>query len=303
MQDLIDSVETLEDTALIEAVKSLSISERHATARLVMALAEMERRRLYVGQGCSSLYDYCVQILQMSEDAAYSRSRVARLGVQYPVILRDLESGAISLTALRIVAPCLTPENYSTVLAAVRYKPKRDAERLVAVMHPELDPDQRAMVTQIGPDRYRVEFTASQELHDKLRHAQDLLRHAVPSGDLAVVIERAVDALVTNLERTRMAATSRPGRSRMLKAGSRRIPARVTRAVWRRDGSRCAFIGTEGRCTSTAFLEVHHILPFAEGGAATVDNLELRCRKHNQYEAERWFGWAGQGAGPPSRDG
>jgi 5-methylcytosine-specific restriction endonuclease McrA len=37
-------------------------------------------------------------------------------------------------------------------------------------------------------------------------------------------------------------------------------------------------------------LEFHHVVPFADGGKATVENIELRCRSHNQYEAERWFG-------------
>src|SRR4029077_9744648 len=105
MHDTIAGPDTLTDADLIGAVKSLAESERSATARLIAALAEMERRRLYLGQGCSSLFDYCTQVLQLSEDAAYSRARVARLAVQYPVVLRDLESGAISLTALRIVAP------------------------------------------------------------------------------------------------------------------------------------------------------------------------------------------------------
>ena len=37
--------------------------------------------------------------------------------------------------------------------------------------------------------------TASQELHDKLRQAQDLLRHRIPNGDLAGIVERALDLL------------------------------------------------------------------------------------------------------------
>lgn len=32
------------------------------------------------------------------------------------------------------------------------------------------------------------------------------------------------------------------------------------------------------------------MVPFAEGGATSTDNLALRCRAHNAYEAERWFG-------------
>jgi hypothetical protein len=37
-------------------------------------------------------------------------------------------------------------------------------------------------------------------------------------------------------------------------------------------------------------LEFHHVVPYADGGEATVRNVQLRCRRHNRYEAERWFG-------------
>jgi hypothetical protein len=30
-------------------------------------------------------------------------------------------------------------------------------------------------------------------------------------------------------------------------------------------------------------------MPFAKGGATTTQNLELRCRAHNVYEAEQEF--------------
>ena len=68
----------------------------------------------------------------------------------------------------------------------------------------------------------------------------------------------------------------------------------MKRAVWARDHGRCAFVGSQGRCTERGFLEYHHLVPFADGGLATVDNLELRCRAHNAYEAERWFGMPAQ---------
>jgi hypothetical protein len=54
--------------------------------------------------------------------------------------------------------------------------------------------------------------------------------------------------------------------------------------------ARFAFIGQGGRCTATGFLEYHHVVPFAAGGETSVKNLELRCRAHNQYEADRYFG-------------
>ena len=66
-------------------------------------------------------------------------------------------------------------------------------------------------------------------------------------------------------------------------------PSAVRRTVWTRDRGRCAFIGTHGRCAEAAFLEYHHRQPFAAGGKATVENIELRCRAHNAYEAKLFF--------------
>jgi 5-methylcytosine-specific restriction endonuclease McrA len=68
------------------------------------------------------------------------------------------------------------------------------------------------------------------------------------------------------------------------------VPAAVKREVWARDEGRCAFIGNSGRCIERGFLEFHHVVPFADGGATDAANLQLRCRAHNAFEAEEWFG-------------
>ena len=153
----------------------------------------------------------------------------------------------------------------------------------------------RAEVTPLTPERYKVQFTVSRQTHDKLRRAQDLLRHAVPNGDPAIIFDRALTLLLTQLERSKTGATDRPrrtgpGTSHRANAASRHVPAATQRVVWRRDGGRCAFIGPHGRCPATTFLEYHHVAPFAAGGETSVENLELRCRSHNQYEADRYFG-------------
>jgi hypothetical protein len=75
------------------------------------------------------------------------------------------------------------------------------------------------------------------------------------------------------------------------KSGSRHVPAAIRREVWKRDAGRCAFVGSGGRrCAERGFLEFHHVVPFADGGPTTTENLQLRCRAHNLYEAEEHFG-------------
>jgi hypothetical protein len=72
---------------------------------------------------------------------------------------------------------------------------------------------------------------------------------------------------------------------------SRYVPRKVLREVFARDGGQCAFVSPEGRrCSAREFLEVHHHEPFARGGKATVDNLRLSCRAHNQFLAELDYG-------------
>ena len=69
------------------------------------------------------------------------------------------------------------------------------------------------------------------------------------------------------------------------------MPAHVRRAVYVRDGGRCAFVSVEGhRCGERRFIEFHHVMPRAAGGKATVENIQLRCRAHNGHEVDLFFG-------------
>lgn len=104
-------------------------------------------------------------------------------------------------------------------------------------------------------------------------------------------MERALTALIKDLERGKIGATERPRGNRVTAPDSRHIPAEVKRTVWSRDAGQCAFVAHTGRrCTERAFLEFHHVVPHGAGGKATLDNIELRCRAHNGYEAEMFFG-------------
>ena len=117
------------------------------------------------------------------------------------------------------------------------------------------------------------------------------MRHTIPDGDPAAIFDRALTLLLAELSRTKLAATNRPRAERGIASRhSRHIPAAVKRTVWSRDGGQCAFLGQQGRCTETGFLEFHHVVPYADGGETSAANLELRCRAHNQYEMDLWSG-------------
>jgi len=152
-------------------------------------------------------------------------------------------------------------------------------------------PGRAAMTRPISANRYEIRFTAGAETYERLRRAQDLLGHAIPNGDLGQVFDRALALLVADLERRVSGATARPRKGQAPVDGSRHIPEAVRRAVWNRDDARCAFVGSGGRrCDARRFLQFHHLKPYAVGGRATVDNIQLRCRAHNRYEADLFYG-------------
>jgi 5-methylcytosine-specific restriction endonuclease McrA len=396
----------LSDRDLLAEVVRLAACERAATAALIALLAEVEARKLYLVEGCSSLFGYCTERLHLSEHAAYHRIEAARAVRAFPILLAHLESGALTLTAVTLLRPHLTETNHETLLEAARGRSKRDVELLVRRLAPL--PDVRATVrklpvppgapaspptgialraspgavlvasttctdvvatgadagdgrdvgagtctpafedststvdqgppceparepaaTRVGtarpseirvlsPERYSLRVTLSADAHAKLRRAQDLLRHAVPDGDPAAIVDRALTLLVDHLERSKFAARKEArspaglrraeepprgganpldrGADRGNRRPTRHIPAAVRREVWARDEGRCAFSGVGGRCRETGRLEFHHRIPVADGGAASAENVELRCTAHHHYESERWFG----GAGPPA---
>ncbi|MFI5370928.1 MAG: hypothetical protein ACHQ52_05155 [Candidatus Eisenbacteria bacterium] len=147
-----------------------------------------------------------------------------------------------------------------------------------------------ARVTPLAPQRFAMQLTIDAETRELLRDVQALLGHTVPSGDLAVVLRESLRLAKLALEKRRFAKASVPRPSRRTKS-ARHISAHVRREVWHRDQGRCTFVSDSGhRCESRTRLEFDHVTPAARGGEATADNIRLRCRAHNQYEAERVFG-------------
>ncbi|MFZ5896953.1 MAG: HNH endonuclease [Myxococcota bacterium] len=292
---------SLSSAELLARMPVLAKCERGATANVIEHLMEIDRRKLYLDQACSSLSAYCRERLGYSEDEAGKRVRVARLAQRLPRALDELRGGRIHLTGLFLIAPHVTFENAGALFDEAAGKSRREIERLLAVRFPQPDvedsvrpysgtDDQHDRLKPLSASSYLVQFTASNELSAKIEHARELLSHVIPGGELACLFERALDELIRREEKRRMGAHV-PRKSRRLKEGSRHVPVEVARFVWRRDAAQCTFVDTEGRrCSERRFITIEHRYPYARGGAATPENLHLLCAAHNSYTARLAFG-------------
>ncbi len=323
------SLTHLASPVLLQHTFALTAQDRATTAALLAHLAEVDLRRLYRPAGYPSMFAWCVGVLKLSEDSAAKRIQAARAAREHPALFRMVEDGRLSLTVVGLLAPHLKQQNAAELLTAAAGKTKKEVECLLAGRFPQPDlptrvrevapagaSDGPALVlattsgscekhapahvegpkclgrtAPLSPGRFALQITIPEGTHEKLRYAQALLGHAVPSGDLAQVLDRALGALVEKLEKQKFGAGSGTRQCRRRNPDSRHIPTAVRRVVWERDGGRCTFVSDQGhRCEATSRLEFDHIEPFARGGEATPSGLRLRCRAHNQYDAERAYG-------------
>jgi hypothetical protein len=202
------------------------------------------------------------------------RARVARLPEHLPA--------AVDLTQ-----PEASPVD-SAPSPNLRDRATAGAPAAYALTSPPNAPLDGARVAPLSPGRFKLTATISESTHEKLKKLSDLL----PRADLSEILDRALGELLDKTLRRKAALTKQP-RLASPRSTGRDIPAAIRRAVWLRDGGRCAYVSSSGRrCNATHDLEYHHKQLYALTGTHDVHTIELRCRAHNQYEAELVLGQA-----------
>ena len=93
-------MEAVSDAVLQAGLKELLTKGARTEARIVAHLAEVDARKLHLAMGASSLFDYCLSRLGLSNNEAFHRITAARLARRFPVIFELLERRDVHLTAV-----------------------------------------------------------------------------------------------------------------------------------------------------------------------------------------------------------
>ncbi|PYM52803.1 MAG: hypothetical protein DMD77_28705 [Candidatus Rokuibacteriota bacterium] len=268
------SLSHLSNQELLRDLAAIVARDRGTTAEMLAHIAEVDDPRLYAQEGFPSMFAYCVQVLHMSEDTAFKRIRAARTARQFPAIFEAVADGRLHLSAVVVLAPYLTEENATELLAGATHKTRAEIEWLLAERFPRPDLPERiealsdlpapnlsagpaaghvkelpkslvpepvasstphGKVTPLSAERVALQTSIATAAYENLRYAQALLGHQLKTSDIAEVIERASEAIVREAEKQKFCATSRQGTGRHgSSADPRHIPAAVKRAVWKR---------------------------------------------------------------------
>ena len=93
------TVSALSDDRLLERTRELSGVEHHLEVVVIDHLREIQKRRLYLRRGFSSLFDYAVRELGYSDAAAWRRIKAMRLCADVEGVRERLQNGEMTLNA------------------------------------------------------------------------------------------------------------------------------------------------------------------------------------------------------------
>ena len=280
--------------------KALEIAARYkrVEADLITVLQEIESSRVFVKMGYTSLFNYCVEALGLSESVAYNFVTVARKAREVPVLQSAIQNGSLSVSKARKIAPVLTLANQEEWVEKAKMLPTRKLEEEVARVAPrEATPERMRFVAE---DRLELRLGVSKALQEKLKRVQDL--EAQRTGR-AVGFEETLDALVDiyleSKDPVKRAARVLKRKTevepvtgqvnRLESSGNREpIPAEIRHLVQLRDGGRCTHRDPHGeRCGNRRWVDVHHVRARSLGGENTPENLIVLCSAHHRMEHVR----------------
>ncbi|MEZ4754819.1 MAG: hypothetical protein R3A13_11030 [Bdellovibrionota bacterium] len=186
------NLQNLTDTELLTRTKTLAADERNAFVDLLIHLVEVDRRKLYLESGYSSMFDYLVKALLFSESGATRRIKALRALAIQPKAEDLLRDGSLSVSALCAASAALKADSESidrfkgvstrqAELISAEYKPapKKKLKDSIKPIGRKLEPACLALldstfsvgcnkINDLAPVELEVKFRAGEAFTEKL---------------------------------------------------------------------------------------------------------------------------------------
>ncbi len=323
-------IQKLNDDQLVKYLDKLFSYERKLNQFIILALGEIQERRLYAYLGFASLFEMLVKHFKLSETAAYQRLNAMKLIKAVPEVHSMIESGNLSLTNAAMAqsviqkiektdAKKLTVQQKQEIVQSVCNKTQKQAQVALTVIHPVACLP-KTIEKPITAELTQIQVLLNKETHEKLQTLKSLYSHKIPDGDLNKIFEELILSAVQNhplnkqtrkngvandahnteaelstssLVDIKMETPHKPSKSSStITTDKRFVRLTVKRKIYQRAKGQCEFTKQEGhRCQSRHQLEFDHIQSVSHGGHSEVDNLQLLCRFHNQLKVKYTHGF------------
>ena len=161
---------TKEQSQIHARALELSQTHRRIEWHLVTTLQEVERTRLFKKLNCSSLFQYAVRILQLSESVAYSFIVVSRKAKGCSPLNAALREQELSVSKASRVVSALDGSNASGLIEFAKTHTSREIDCEVARLKPKQA--RRDSVKPLSEDRMEIRISVSKQTYEKLKRVE-----------------------------------------------------------------------------------------------------------------------------------
>lgn len=291
----------LSDEALDQNLLSYVRKEKEVLKEVLLHIAEVDRRRLYLKMSYSSLHVYLVERMGYDGGSAQRRIDAARLSHQVPSVIQQIDRGEINLSQVTFLQKSLrqakgqntAPGFKADLLEEIKYKTLAQTQSTVCrALNIELKASPK--VTHQANESVRLEVTLSKEQWLKLQQMREALSNTLPTADWDQVLEYLADKVIeqkTRVPKLRAAVRTQTEPREQIQSMEqptntskpKNLGLSLKRQVLLRDKC-CQYrdLKTGKVCGSKWNLEVDHIKPLWAEGTNTIPNLRVLCANHNK---------------------
>ncbi len=290
---------------LVTNLKMLVDRERKIGVEILKYLCEVDRRKLHVEFGYSSLFEFTVKELKYSEGSTYRRIAAMQAMREIPILKEKIATGLLSVSTVADVACVLKAEakrEQSTICSpggsaalALKLGVRQKQDLYMSFTGKSSRQVKQELAAKFSDVQSNVtrgkEFKVnmSSVLESRISEFKALASHRLNAGTdeeiLALMLELSLKQLDRERTGKREATTTAAPANRCVK-NSRYIPVAIKQLVWKRAQHKCEYISLETRirCATAHYLQIEHIKPHSHGGSSTDhENLKLLCGAHNRY--------------------
>lgn len=281
---------------LDQRIKSLVSKERELLHEILLTVKEIDQRRLYLEYGFANLFLYLVEGIGYSAGSAQRRIDAARLLSEVPSLAEKIQSGEVKLHQVSLIQKAVRDvykttnkkvmtEEKKELLEQITSKNFQESQKEVASFF-DLPVIERTIQTTQADDSVRLALTMSKALADKVKYAQALLSHAVPSNDILDYLEYVTDQVIK--QKTSVRSRSNDNSNALASTATVEVKpfsARTKKVLLNKDKC-CQYRdpATGKQCGSKWFLQTDHKQSQWARGQSTLENAQLLCAQHNRLK-------------------
>jgi hypothetical protein len=209
----VKTLKNLSHDSLVTNTKSLVQRETEITLKVLFHIQEIERRRLHIERGFSSLHEFCVKYLGYSDGSAARRIQASRLLKAHPELETKIEKGEMSLSVaaqaqnffyseMKVQNKIYSKEQKQEILQILESKSSREAEKELLKISPQSLPKEK--LRQVTAEHKELRVILDEDLVKEFEELKSWLSHKIPNGNYQDLIREAVKIANQELRKRRL---------------------------------------------------------------------------------------------------